>query len=260
MVTDALDDYYQKYKGLYKSKSQLIRVISENWFKDHMYCPFCTEDRIITFNNNHPVADFFCDQCNEQFQLKSKKLKFGNAITDGEYNKMMEAIYSNSVPNLILMSYSSSYDFIYDLLIIPKEFILPGIIQKRKPLSLKAKRSGWTGCNIILKNIPDAGKVFAIKGKNVIDKKEVREKVAKIAFYRKMKEIEGRGWISDVLNVISNIKKDVFELDDVYNYATFLKNLHPNNNNIEAKIRQQLQILRDNGIIEFLGRGRYKKI
>ncbi|WP_461207931.1 hypothetical protein [Clostridium sp. DL1XJH146] len=29
---------------------------------------------------------------------------------------------------------------------------------------------------------------------------------------------------------------------------------------MKAKIRQQLQILRDNGIIEFLGNGRYKKL
>jgi len=32
------------------------------------------------------------------------------------------------------------------------------------------------------------------------------------------------------------------------------------NNNIEAKIRQQLQILRDNGVVEFIGRGLYKKV
>ncbi|MBQ1398560.1 MAG: restriction endonuclease, partial [Clostridia bacterium] len=35
---------------------------------------------------------------------------------------------------------------------------------------------------------------------------------------------------------------------------------HIHNNNIEAKIRQQLQILRDKGFIEFLERGHYRKI
>jgi type II restriction enzyme len=34
--------------------------------------------------------------------------------------------------------------------------------------------------------------------------------------------------------------------------------LHPQNRNIEAKIRQQLQMLRDHGLIEFLGNGRYR--
>lgn len=34
---------------------------------------------------------------------------------------------------------------------------------------------------------------------------------------------------------------------------------YPENHHIREKIRQQLQLLRDKGIIEFVGRGRYKK-
>ena len=34
---------------------------------------------------------------------------------------------------------------------------------------------------------------------------------------------------------------------------------HPDNHHIKDKIRQQLQMLRDNGIIEFIGRGHYRK-
>jgi len=33
---------------------------------------------------------------------------------------------------------------------------------------------------------------------------------------------------------------------------------HPENHNVKAKIRQQLQYLRDKGVIEFLGRGHYR--
>jgi len=39
-----------------------------------------------------------------------------------------------------------------------------------------------------------------------------------------------------------------------------LKLKHIENKNIEAKIRQQLQFLRDKGFIEFLGRGKYRKV
>ena len=39
-----------------------------------------------------------------------------------------------------------------------------------------------------------------------------------------------------------------------------VKEKHINNNHIEAKIRQQLQLLRDKGYIEFLERGHYRKI
>lgn len=36
--------------------------------------------------------------------------------------------------------------------------------------------------------------------------------------------------------------------------------VHASEANVEAKIRQQLQILRDKGFVEFLGKGCYKKI
>jgi len=258
-IDATLYNYYQKYNTAYKSKSQLIRVISENWFKDNMFCPFCTCEKINIYNNNHPVADFFCDFCGEEFQLKSKRKKLGNIVVDGEYNKMIDAIYSNLVPNFFFMSYDPYFDYISDLIIVPKEFILPGIIQKRNPLSHSARRAGWTGCNIVLKDIPDIGRVYVIKDKNVVDIQEVRAMVERIKFYRKIENIEGRGWIVDVINVVTRIRKQVFNLKDVYAYVPYLKSLHPNNNNIEAKIRQQLQILRDNKIIEFLGRGVYKK-
>lgn len=254
-----INTYYQKYNMVYKSKSQLIRVISENWFKDNMFCPFCTNEKINIYNNNHPVADFFCDFCGEEFQLKSKRRKLGDVVVDGEYNKMINAIYSNSTPNFFFMSYGPYFDCINDLLIVPKEFVLPGIIQKRNPLSDSARRARWTGCNIILKNIPDAGRVYVIKDKNIFDMQEVRKMVERINFYRKIRDIEARGWIADVMNVLARIEKQVFNLKDVYAYVPYLKSLHPNNNNIEAKIRQQLQILRDNRIIEFLGKGVYKK-
>ena len=64
----------------------------------------------------------------------------------------------------------------------------------------------------------------------------------------------------DILNCINDIKSEIFTLKELYNCADFLKVKHSYNHNIEAKIRQQLQFLRDKGFIEFIGRGIYKKI
>ncbi|MCC6499270.1 MAG: hypothetical protein IT313_03275 [Anaerolineales bacterium] len=49
-----------------------------------------------------------------------------------------------------------------------------------------------------------------------------------------------------------------YSLNDVYAFEGFLKAKHPLNNNVQAKIRQQLQFLRDKNAIQFLGRGRYR--
>lgn len=67
-------------------------------------------------------------------------------------------------------------------------------------------------------------------------------------------------WIEDVLKIVKQIPKEEFGLEDIYSFKEQLSKIHPSNNNIEAKIRQQLQYLRDNGTIRFLGNGRYKKL
>ena len=46
-------------------------------------------------------------------------------------------------------------------------------------------------------------------------------------------------------------------MSNVYNAENELVRLFPNNKNIKAKVRQQLQILRDKGWLSFLGNGRY---
>ena len=49
-----------------------------------------------------------------------------------------------------------------------------------------------------------------------------------------------------------------FELQDVYAFEQRLSAIYPDNNNVRPKIRQQLQVLRDNGYLKLLGGGRYR--
>ena len=51
-----------------------------------------------------------------------------------------------------------------------------------------------------------------------------------------------------------------FNLEQMYKFEDVLSKKYPNNKHIKDKIRQQLQILRDKGIVEFKGRGCYRKI
>lgn len=53
---------------------------------------------------------------------------------------------------------------------------------------------------------------------------------------------------------------EAFSLPEVYAIAEPLRRTFPNNNHVDAKIRQSLQILRDRGEIAFEGAGRYKKL
>jgi type II restriction enzyme len=44
----------------------------------------------------------------------------------------------------------------------------------------------------------------------------------------------------------------------VYSFERELAAIYPGNHNIRAKVRQQLQVLRNAGFIEFLGNGSYR--
>ena len=62
------------------------------------------------------------------------------------------------------------------------------------------------------------------------------------------------------MTCVDLIKKQSFTLEDVYSFEEKLKLKYPNNNFIKDKIRQQLQLLRDKGFIEFTTRGNYQKV
>jgi len=69
-----------------------------------------------------------------------------------------------------------------------------------------------------------------------------------------------KGWKMEVFKCLQDIPSQIFTLNEINKFEYKLKAIYPSNNNILAKIRQQLQYLRDLGLIEFLGNGLYKKL
>lgn len=242
----------------YKSNSQKIRIMSESWVGKNIYCPICGNPHITSLRNNMPVADFECNYCNEIFELKSKNGKISKKIADGAYYTMIDRITSNNNPNLFIMQYSSNWQ-VENLIFIPKFFLVPEIIEKRNPLKSTARRAGWIGCNILIQNIPEQGKIKIIENQIIYNTEDI---LNSYNFIKNIKtnNITSRSWLFDVLNCINNISSTDFNLQDVYKFSEELQKKHANNHNVEAKIRQQLQILRDKGFIKFLGNGHYKKL
>lgn len=75
-----------------------------------------------------------------------------------------------------------------------------------------------------------------------------------------MTNTDHSGWLEDDLDCVNRITDDVFTLDDIYTFEEELQEKYPKNNHVKDKIRQKLQILRDNGYIEFMGNGEYRKL
>jgi len=242
----------------YRSHSQQARILSESWIEREMYCPSCSSNNLDPLPHGTKVIDFKCDSCEEQYQVKSTSRPVRNRIMDSEYNTMMNAIRNDLSPNLILLHYSKEYWKVQDLLLIPRHLIVPSVIEKRNPLSPGARRAGWTGCNILLTNIPSTGRIFAIEDSMAHHPDIVRREWAELRFIGAM-ESASRGWLVDILRCVQSLDRKCFTLQEIYDqFEDELLRLHPQNRNIRPKIRQQLQILRDRGQIKFVGKGIYE--
>ena len=244
----------------YKSQSQKIRVLTEAWVDDTIFCPNCGRMNIDKYPNNQPVADFYCSNCKEDYELKSKQDNASIKIVDGAYRTMIERLQSNNNPNFFLLHYDLKSFEVLNFLVIPKHFFVPAIIEKRKPLAPTARRAGWIGCNILLQSIPQTGKIFFIKDKQIEPKEKVLTEWQKTLFLREEKEISAKGWLLDIMRCVDNLSKKEFRLNDMYLFENDLNKLYPENKHIKDKIRQQLQVLRDKGYLEFTSRGNYQLI
>ena len=66
-------------------------------------------------------------------------------------------------------------------------------------------------------------------------------------------QIKEGSWLAEILKCIQKLGTKEFNLNQVYQYENELSKIFPNNKHIKAKIRQQLQIIRDKGLIKFSG-------
>lgn len=243
----------------YSSPSQIARVVTERWADEQLYCVACTSNRLEAHANNSKARDFGCPVCRHEYQLKAKKDRLGNTISDGAYDTMVEAVRSDSAPHLVVMGYAMGEEWrIRDLILIPRFSLTEAAIIRRNPLSSVARRKGWVGCNIDLRVIPQQVRIPLIENGTARTPNEVR------ADYRRLTQLESvksadRGWMLHTLRILKQYRVGAFSNSLAYKLLTpHLSKLYPNNNNVEAKIRQTLQYLRDAGFVRHLGRGQWE--
>lgn len=168
---------------------------------------------------------------------------------------MLSAVQLNTAPNLLILNYDLQWT-IRTLVLVPSVFFTESVLERRSPLSEKARRAGWVGCNILLSNVPEEAKIPLIVDEHIAAPSLVREKFRQ---HQKLQAIDWqvRGWTLDVLKIAHRLGKS-FTLQQMYEHESELFHLHPANRNIRPKIRQQLQVLRDLKYLEFIGNGQYQ--
>ena len=219
-------------------------------------CPGCGGSLQLLPANTR-ATDLRCKQCGETYQLKSQSRPFGHRILGAEYNTTLKSIQNDTHPSLILLYYDPNSMLVKGLEFVHKSWITPSAIIARKPLGPNARRAGWQGCQINFDRIPALARIQAIKEGTSLPSEQVRAQWLKAQSIAGV-TAESRGWTSDVLWRVDALPVE-FTLHDIYRFEVDLAKLHPSNHNIRAKIRQQLQVARDLHVIEFVGRGRYRK-
>ncbi len=240
----------------YKSGSQRARVSTEPWGEANLYCPACDSPRINSLPTGTQAVDFSCPSCASRYQLKSSASKFGNRVIDGAYAAMHRAITGDQTPNLFLLHYKLPQLTVRSVLLIPRFAFSLSCVEKRNALSSTARRAGYVGCYFVLDRIPSNARIPIVQDARAVNPSRVREAYNKIRLLEGL-NVEKRGWTLDVLNAINLLGKKEFSLPEAYSLEPELSKLHPANHNVRPKIRQQLQVLRDLGLAEFLGDGHY---
>ena len=242
----------------YQSGSQRARVVTEAWARSQLYCANCDSSSLGGTPANNRAIDFVCPRCHAPFQLKAKHSALGETVTDGAYTAMVAAIREDRTPNLLLMRYALAAWEVRDLLLIPSFMFSESAVIKRPPLSPTARRAGWVGCNFALNRIPGSARIPVVNEGAISPPAMVRQR-----YQLARKQVEGltvkqRGWRLDVLRVIQSLGKAEFTTTDAYIFERELERLHPDNRNIKAKIRQQLQELRDRNLLLHVDRNRWR--
>ena len=184
----------------------------------------------------------------------SMKSKIGKRIPDGAYETMLSAVKSDTSPALLVMRYDMIEWMVRDLIVIPSFALTEHAIIPRKPLSVNARRAGWIGCNIDLSKIAPNARVRLVEQGVAQSRQFVTDSYARLRPLQSI-EVKQRNWTLAVLNGIENLPKRQFTTKEAYQMETAISQTFPRNKNIRPKIRQQLQVLRDLGIIKHLERG-----
>jgi type II restriction enzyme len=265
-----------EFAAAYHSGSQRARVVTEAWGESNLYCPNCSSPKLSRLRNNTKASDYSCPACGFWYQLKGQQSRIGERINDGAYAAMMEAIRRDETPNFYFMQYELATWRVKNLLLVPSFAFPPSAIIKRKPLAPTARRAGWIGCNIALNRVPVEARISVVTESRALPDSEVRAQFRRVKPLSEI-SVAQRGWTLDVLNAIRRLVSEgraprdpnfsgqsgtritrpsgEFTTADAYAFERELEQLHPDNRHVRDKIRQQLQVLRDLGLLLHVERG-----
>jgi len=241
--------------SVYKSNAHIARVVSETWLAANGYCVACNSDHLISSAANTKCTDFICNACGQAYELKTFQRRPAFSLIDGAYSPLMSRIMGGTAPALLLLQRNALWK-VEELTVVHPLFLTPPVIERRAPLGPNAVRAGWVGCNIRLDRIGSDGEIRIVHQGREMARNVVRKQFRRFLTLSDLRPTD-RGWTVLTISVIRDLSKRTFVLPDLYDREQLFRTCYPNNKNVRAKIRQQLQVLRDTGFVRFDGQGKY---
>lgn len=240
-----------------KSRSQMARVISEDWLAREGYCLNCTSNRLEPTRAGTVACDYLCPGCRQPYELKAAAKMHSGIVPDGGYESMLRRIRNADAPSLMLLNYTQDW-WVRGLVAIHPVFLTPAVVLRRAKPHIRPKSNApYQMCDLNLRLIPADGKIVLVADGKEVAKSRSRELFRQSCRFAEV-PMADRGWAALVLAVVRRLGKAEFTYTDLYRFEEELHAAYPQNNHIRPKIRQQMQRLRDLGYVEFVAPGEFR--
>ena len=106
-----------------------------------------------------------------------------------------------------------------------EQFLTPDLIEAKAPTWPKGRSAPWTGCNILLGEVPEIGRIDIVREGAPLAKAEVLARWERTRFVRERRS-EARGWLLAVMRCVERLGAE-FTLAEAYAFEAELAALYP---------------------------------
>ncbi len=266
---------------LNKKRLKLFEIVKNPWDKK-LYQLVSQSQKNIKISSPYISKQI----CKNIFQCKNLQTKI-QLITDFKINNLInnsldiQALEEFIANNSSIKSYPSLHAKIYifddEKFVISSSNLTFGGLVKNFEYGIFSNDKDFSQ-NVIhdFNQIFDNEKAFEVNSENISQAKQIIE-IAQKNLEIDLKIIEKeknylnfisthsitnslKGWKKEIFIILNQNNNQFFDLEEVYFYENYLKQIYPENKFIKDKIRQTLQYLRNIGLIEFVADGKYKKL
>lgn len=266
---------------LNKKRLKLFEIVKNPWDKK-LYQLVSQSQKNIKISSPYISKQI----CKNIFQSKNAQTKI-QLITDFKINNLInnsldiQALEEFIANNSLIKSYPSLHAKIYifddEKFVISSSNLTFGGLVKNFEYGIFSNDKDFSQ-NVVhdFNQIFDNEKAFEVNSDNVSQAKQIIENAQKnLEIDLKIIEKEKnyldyisthsiknslKGWKKEIFIILNHDQNQFFDLEEVYFYENYLKQIYPENKFIKDKIRQTLQYLRNIGLIEFVADGKYKKL